>query len=302
MDTAGRQPNLAFEGEDSFDMTGQNLASHRRIAGKALTVLTMVFAAAVVLPLAWVLVGVFQRGAEALVFPDIFTQLPPPPGLSGGGVGHAIIGTLMTLGVAIAISVPFGVLAAVYLAEFGRGTKLAYLVKFSANVLAGVPSILMGLFAYTVVVLPTGTFSAFAGGVALAVLMLPIIIRATEEALLLVPNEMRWAATGIGATRFQTVSRIVLPAALSSIITGVVLSVAQAAGSAAPLLFTAFNNNFWSTDLWRPVATMPVLIYFFSIIPYQASQQLGWAAALVLLVIVLLFSILARYFSRKKVI
>ncbi|TVP63050.1 MAG: phosphate ABC transporter permease PstA [Leptolyngbya sp. LCM1.Bin17] len=302
MDTAGNKPNLAFEGGDSFDVTRQSLSSHRYLTGKVLTVLTMVFAATVVIPLIWVLTSVFQKGVEALVFPDIFTQLPPPPGLSGGGVGHAIIGTLMTLGVAIAISVPFGVLAAVYLAEFGRGTKLAYLVKFSANVLTGVPAILMGLFAYTVVVLPTGTFSAFSGGVALSVLMLPIIIRATEEALLLVPNEMRLAATGIGATRFQTISRIVLPAALTSIVTGVVLAVARAAGEAAPLLFTAFNNNFWSTDLWGPVATMPVLIYFFSIIPYKASQQLGWAAALVLLGIVLLFSVLARYFSKKKVI
>jgi phosphate transport system permease protein len=296
------KPNLAFEGNDSFDMTGHGLATHRRIAGKALTVLTMVFAAIVVVPLIWVLISVFSKGAEALVFPDIFTQLPPPPGLSEGGVGHAILGTLMTLGVAIAISVPFGVLAAVYLAEFGRGTKLAYVVKFSCNVLTGVPAILMGLFAYSVVVIPMGSFSAFSGGVALSVLMLPIIIRATEEALLLVPNEMRLAATGIGATRFQTVIQVVLPAAITSIVTGVVLAVARAAGEAAPLLFTAFNNNFWSTDLWQPVSTMPVLIYFFSIIPYRASQQLAWAAALVLLAIVLLFSIIARYFSKKKVI
>lgn len=296
------KPNLAFEGNDSFDMTGHGLATHRRIAGKALTVLTMVFAAIVVVPLIWVLISVFRKGAAALVFPDIFTELPPPPGLSEGGVGHAILGTLMTLGVAIAISVPFGVLAAVYLAEFGRGTKLAYLVKFSCNVLTGVPAILMGLFAYSVVVIPMGSFSAFSGGVALSVLMLPIIIRATEEALLLVPNEMRLAATGIGATRFQTVIQVVLPAAITSIVTGVVLAVARAAGEAAPLLFTAFNNNFWSTDLWQPVSTMPVLIYFFSIIPYRASQQLAWAAALVLLAIVLLFSIIARYFSKKKVI
>jgi phosphate transport system permease protein len=301
MDTAGRQPNLPLDSEASFDMTGQGMASHRRIAGKVLTILTMVFAAIVVVPLIWVLISVFQKGVEALVFPDIFTQLPPAPGLSGGGVGHAIIGTLMTLGVGMAISVPFGVLAAVYLAEFGRGTKFAYLVKFSANVLTGVPAILMGLFAYTVVVLPTGSFSAFSGGVALSVLMLPIIIRATEEALLLVPNGTRLASTGLGATQFQTVMKVVLPAALTSIISGVVLAVARAAGEAAPLLFTAFNNNFWSTDLWGPVATMPVLIYFFSIIPYKASQQLAWAAALVLLAIVLLFSVLARYFSRRKV-
>ncbi|MFQ4138379.1 phosphate ABC transporter permease PstA [Nodosilinea sp. PGN35] len=281
-------------------MTGAALAPHRRITGKVLTVMTMVFAAAVVIPLLWVLVSVFQKGVNAFVFPDLFTRLPPPPGLSEGGVGHAIVGTLMTLGIGTAISVPFGVLAAVYLAEFGRGTRLAYLVKFSCNVLTGVPAILMGLFAYSIIVRPMGSFSAFAGGVALAVLMLPIIIRSTEEALLLVPNEMRLASTGIGATRFQTVVQIVLPAAVTSIITGIVLGVARAAGEAAPLLFTAFNNNFWANDIWQPVATLPVLIYFFSIIPYKASQELAWAAALVLLAVVLIFSVTARFLSRKQ--
>lgn len=299
MDTANTGPDAAYATDD-FDMTRQALASHRRITGKALTVLTMVFAAAVVLPLIWVLISVFQKGVNALVFPDIFTELPPPPSLSGGGFGHAIVGTLMTLGIGTAISVPFGVLAAVYLAEFGRGTRLAYLVKFSCNVLTGVPAILMGLFAYSIVVIPNGSFSAFSGGVALGVLMLPIIIRATEEALLLVPNEMRLASTGIGATRFQTVIQIVLPAAITGIVTGIVLAVARAAGEAAPLLFTAFNNNFWATDIWQPVATLPVLIYFFSIIPYKASQELSWAAALVLLAIVLIFSVTARFFSRKQ--
>lgn len=287
--------------DQKFELTVASLATHRRLFGNAMTITTMVFAAIVVIPLIWVLISVFEKGVKALKFPDIFTKLPPPPGLSEGGVGHAIIGTLMTLGIGTAIAVPFGVLAAVYLAEFGRGGKLAYFVKFSANVLTGVPAILMGLFAYSVVVVRTGGgFSAFSGGVALAVLMLPIIIRSAEEALLLVPNEMRLAATGIGATRFQTIAQIVLPTAATGIVTGVVLAVARAAGEAAPLLFTSFNNNFWATDIWQPVATMPVLIYFFSIIPYKASQELAWAAALVLLAIVLLFSITARFFSRKQ--
>ncbi len=299
MDTANIGPDVAY-GTDDFDMTGAALATHRRITGKVMTVLTMVFAAAVVVPLLWVLTSVFQKGLNAFVFPDLFTKLPPPPGLSEGGVGHAIVGTLMTLGIGTAISVPFGILAAVYLAEFGRGTKLAQIVKFSCNVLTGVPAILMGLFAYSIIVVPTRSFSAFSGGVALAVLMLPIIIRSTEEALLLVPNEMRLASTGVGATRFQTIAQIVLPAAVTAIITGIVLGVARAAGEAAPLLFTAFNNNFWATDIWQPVATLPVLIYFFSIIPYKASQELAWAAALVLLGIVLIFSIAARFFSRKQ--
>ncbi len=292
--------SVASSTDSGFDISEKTMAPHRRIMGRVLTILTMVFAAAVIIPLIWVLVSVFQKGINSLIFPDIFTKLPPPPGLSEGGFGHAIIGTLMTLGIGTLISVPFGVIAAIYLAEFGRGTRLAYLVKFSCNVLTGVPAILCGLFAYAIVVMPLGSFSAFSGGVALAVLMLPIIIRSTEEALLLVPNELRLAAMGIGATKFETIVQIVLPAALTSIITGIVLSVARAAGEAAPLLFTSFNNNFWDTNVWEPVATLPVLIYFFSIIPYKASQSLAWAAALMLLSIVLLFSILARYLSRQK--
>ena len=299
MDNSAKQPAFGYKGND-FDISQKTMAAHRRLTGQVLTVLTMVFAATVVVPLLWVLISVFEKGVSSLVFPDIFTKLPPPPGLSEGGFGHAIVGTLMTLGVGTLISVPFGVIAAIYLAEFGRGTKLAYFVKFSCNVLTGVPAILCGLFAYSIVVTPLRSFSAFSGGVALAVLMLPIIIRSTEEALLLVPNELRLAATGIGATRFETVIQIVLPAALTSIVTGVVLSVARASGEAAPLLFTSFNNNFWATNVWEPVSTLPVLIYFFSIIPYKASQSLAWAAALILLSMVLLFSILARFFSRKK--
>ena len=293
------QPSLASEG-DNFDISNQQMNPQRLITGNFLTVLSMVFAAVIVGPLLWVLFSVFERGVDALVFPDVFTELPPPPGLSDGGFGHAIIGTLMVLGIAISIAVPVGVLAAIYLAEFGRGTKLAYFVKFSANVLSGIPAIMCGLFAYSVVVRRFGSFSAFSGGVALAVLMLPYIIRATEEALLLVPNEMRLAARGIGATQFQTITKIVLPAALTSIVTGVVLATARAAGEAAPLLFTAFNNNFWATSVWEPTSTMPVLIYFFAIIPYQASQSLAWAASLVLLAMVMTFSILARLLTRKK--
>ncbi|WP_017306656.1 phosphate ABC transporter permease PstA [Spirulina subsalsa] len=283
-----------------FDLSKKSVALHRRILSITLTSLTFIFTSAILIPLFMVVINVSARGVNQLKFPDTFTQLPPPPGLTEGGFGHAIIGTLITLAIASAIAVPFGILSAIYLAEFGRGSKIAYLVKFSANVLTGVPAILCGLFAYSIVVMPMGGFSAFSGGVALAVLMLPIIVRATEEALLLVPNEMRQAAIGVGSTRFQMVISIVIPAALPAIITGVVLALARAAGEAAPLLFTAFNNNFWSTDPSRPVATLPVLIYFFSIIPYKASQDLAWAAAMVLVAIVLIFSIVARLAGKQK--
>ncbi|TVQ18217.1 MAG: phosphate ABC transporter permease PstA [Leptolyngbya sp. DLM2.Bin15] len=282
------------------DLTSSSVSGNRNRVGTILTIVSGVFVAFIIIPLLLVLWDVGGRGLPLLFNTDLYTELPPPPGLEDGGFGHAIIGSLMTLGIAAAISFPVGVLAAVYLAEFGRGTRIAYLVKFSANVLTGVPAILIGLFAYTIVVRPLGSFSAFSGGVALGVLMLPIVIRSTEEALLLVPNEMRQAATGIGATRFQTITRIIIPAAMSAIVTGLILSLARAAGEAAPLLFTAFNNSFWNTDPMRPIATLPVLIYFFSIIPYKPQQDLAWAAAVVLLIIVLTASLLARFFSRAK--
>ncbi|PIG92741.1 phosphate ABC transporter permease PstA [Gloeocapsopsis sp. IPPAS B-1203] len=264
-----------------------------------MTILTGAFTILTIVPLAALVWDVARQGIGRLGIQS-FTELPPPPGLEEGGFGNAILGTLITLGIAAAISVPFGVLAAVYLSEFGRGTRLAYGVKFATNVLAGVPAILAGLFAYTVVVLTTGGFSAFAGGVALSVVMMPIVVRATEEGLLLVPQEMRQAAIGVGATNFQTISRIVIPAALPSIATAVTLALARAGGEAAPLLFTALNNNFWSTDLWAPIATLPVLIYFYAIIPYKAQQEIAWAAALVLLGIVLIVSISSRLLARQR--
>ncbi|KPQ34158.1 MAG: ABC-type phosphate uptake system permease component PstA [Phormidium sp. OSCR] len=281
------------------DLTSGAISGNRALLGKVLTVVSGICAALLMIPLVLLLIDILRKGFSRMG-PELFTELPPPPGLTEGGVGHAIIGSIMTLSLGAAISFPIGVLAAVYLAEFGRGTRVAYLIKFSANVLTGVPAILIGLFAYSVVVIPLGYFSAFSGGVALGVLMLPIVIRSTEESLLLVPSEMRQAAIGIGATRFQTIMKITLPAALPAIVTGLVLALARAAGEAAPLLFTAFNNSFWSTNPAEPVATLPVLIYFFAIIPYKAQQELAWAAALVLIVIVLISSLLGRFFIRAK--
>jgi phosphate transport system permease protein len=274
--------------------------SSKTIFSVAMTAIAGLFTLLVLAPLVAVVYEVAREGLPLLSL-DLFTELPPPPGLTEGGFGHAIIGTLMTLGVGIAFSAPMGILAAIYLSEFARGTKLAYWIRFSANVLTGVPAILAGLFSYSLVVAATGSFSAFAGGVGLAVLMLPIVMRTAEEGLLLIPQEVRQAAIGIGATRFQMVLSIILPVALPAIATAVTLAVARAAGEAAPLLFTALNNNFWSTDLFAPIATLPVLIYFFSIIPYKAQQELAWAAALVLLAIVLVISIIARVMARKKV-
>lgn len=285
---------------NKIDLTRSARTPFRSYFDFFMTILTGAFTILTIIPLAALVWDVARQGINRLGI-ESFTELPPPPGLEEGGFGNAILGTLITLGIAALISVPFGVLAAVYLSEFGRGTRLAYGVKFATNVLAGVPAILAGLFAYTVVVLTTGGFSAFAGGVALSVVMMPIVVRATEEGLLLVPQEMRQAAIGVGATNFQTISRVVIPAALPSIATAVTLALARAGGEAAPLLFTALNNNFWSTDLWAPIATLPVLIYFYAIIPYRAQQEIAWAAALVLLGIVLIVSISSRLLARQRI-
>jgi len=284
---------------ERMNLTRSARTPFRKIFGVAMTALAAVFTILTLIPLVAIVYDVAREGIKQLGW-NSFTELPPPPGLTEGGFGNAIIGTLITLGIAAAFSVPFGILAAIYLSEFGRGTRIAYVVKFTSNVLAGVPAILCGLFAYSLIVLTTGSFSAFAGGVALAVLMVPIVLRTTEEGLLLVPQEVRQAAIGIGATKFQTITRIVLPAALPAIATAVTLSLARAGGEAAPLLFTALNNNFWSTDPFGPIATLPVLIYFYAIIPFKAQQEIAWAAALVLLGIILIVSISSRLLTRQK--
>ncbi|WP_254721800.1 phosphate ABC transporter permease PstA [Kovacikia minuta] len=256
-------------------------------------------AALALIPLFAVLIYVFIQGAARLG-PDLFTQLPPPPLVKGGGFGNAFMGTLLMVGIAALISIPFGVLAAIFLAEFARDTKLSDAVDFCTNVLSGVPSIVIGVFAYSIVVLTTGTFSAVAGGVALAVLMLPTIVKTATEALESVPTEFRQASVGLGATRFQTVAGVVLPAALSAIVTGVMLAVARAAGETAPLIFTALFNQYWPRGIWEPTASLAVLVFNFAIVPYKNQQQLAWAAALVLVLMVLIASILARWVTRKR--
>jgi phosphate transport system permease protein len=254
-----------------------------------------------VIPLFAVLIFVALRGFSR-INPDIFVKLPPPPGLSGGGIANAIIGTFITVGLATAIAVPIGVLAAIYLSEFSGGNKVAQAIRFATNVLAGVPSIIAGIFAYGLLV-ATGIlgFSAIAGGVALAVLMLPTIIRTSDEALQIVPQDVRWAATGIGAYNYQTVLKIVLPAAIPSILTGVTLAIARAAGETAPLIFTALFSNFWPKGLFEPIATLSVLVYNFAIVPFKPQQELAWAASLILVALVLITSVTARWVTRKQV-
>ncbi|NDJ19814.1 phosphate ABC transporter permease PstA [Myxacorys almedinensis] len=273
--------------------------SPRTLFASAMTVLSIFFTLLALIPLVAVLAYVLANGLSRL---DVaaFTQLPPAPGLGGGGFGNALLGTLLTVAIAAVISIPFGVVAAIYLSEFGRDTRLADWVNFFTNVLSGVPSIVIGAFAYAVVVLTTGTFSAVAGGVALAILMLPTIVRTAAEALESVPNDFRQASIGLGATRLQTTLKIVFPAAVPAILTGIMLAIARAAGETAPVLFTASFSQYWNTTIWQPTATLSRLVFSFATAPYPGQQELAWTASLVLVALVLVTSILARLVTQRR--
>lgn len=272
----------------------------RALFDRGMTVLSFVFTAFAIIPLFSVLIYVLVRGFASLS-PSIFTELPGPTGTPGGGFGNAIQGTLLMVGIASLISVPFGVLSGIFLSEYSRDDKgLVQLARFGVNVLAGVPSIVIGVFAYGVVVLTTKTFSAFAGGFALAILMLPIIVRTTEEALKLVPWELRLGSLGLGANRFDTIARVVVPAALPGIITGVMLSVSRAAGETAPLIFTALFSQYWIEKVDQPTASLAVLIFNYATTPYADLQQKAWGASLLLLILVLIISIAARIVFRRR--
>jgi phosphate transport system permease protein len=265
-------------------------------------------------PLIAVLSYVIIQGFSSLR-PSIFFELPPIPSslpsAPVGGFGNAIIGTMLMVGLGTLISVPVGVLAAIYLTEFSSG-KLSQWIRFATNVLSGIPSIIAGVFAYGVAVaspwfgfLFTGKFqplgySAIAGGVALAILMLPIIIRTTDEALQLVTDDLRQAAVGIGATNFQTVMSVVVPAALPAIVTGTTLAVARASGETAPLIFTALFSTFWPRDLTQPTASLAVLVYNFATTTFENQKSLAWAASLILVLMVLITSIIARLATNRK--
>jgi phosphate transport system permease protein len=254
-----------------------------------------------VLPLVLLLSYVLIKGGSLLSL-GLLTELPPPPGLDGGGIANAIIGTLIVTLIACLISIPVGIGGGIFLSEYSSQGWFSHFVRFGTNVLAGVPSIICGVFVYGLIVSTRvfwgQSYSAFAGGVALSVLMLPTVIKTTDEALKLVPQELRWGAFGVGASHFVTITRIVLPAALTPIATGVVLAIARAAGETAPLIFTALFSPFWPEGLLQPVATMSVLIFNFAIMPYDAQISLAWAASFVLVIMILGANLFARWLAR----
>jgi phosphate transport system permease protein len=251
-----------------------------------------------VIPLFSVLAYVTAKGISGLSW-DFFTQLPKPVGETGGGFGNALAGTLLLVGLACGVGIPIGVLAGVYLSEFGD-SRFGKAVRFSADVMSGVPSIAVGVFVYTLVVLSMRRFSALAGGIALGILMLPTITRTTEELLKLVPDALREAGLALGIPKWRVILSVVLRTGAPGIATGIMLAVARAAGETAPLLFTAFNNRFWSAGLDKPIASLPVQIFTYAVSPYEQWHQQAWAAALLLIATVLVLNVGARMLTSSR--
>lgn len=271
--------------------------SRRRAVSAVMTGVSVAAVIVALVPLAMVLFFVVSQGVQALSL-DFFTQAPKPVGEPGGGMGNAIVGTLILCGLGALIAIPIGIMSGVFVAEYPQ-TRLASIVRFAADTLNGVPSIVIGVFVYAIAVLPFRQFSALAGGIALGVMMIPIITRTTEELLRLVPSSLREGALALGATRGRAVMTVVLPAALPGIITGIMLALARIAGETAPLLFTAFGNRFWSTDLTQPIGALTVQVYAYAISPYEDWHRQAWAGSLVLVTIILTCSILARLATRR---
>lgn len=271
----------------------------RKITDRAAKIAAVLGAAVGIVFLVWILSEVVIRGASALNL-DFFTQLPPSPGESGGGLGNAVLGTLLiSLGAAV-LGVPAGVMAGIYLAEYGSGTRFGALVSFMVNVMMGIPSIIAGLFVYTFLVVSVGHFSGYAGAVSLAFLMLPIVARTTADMMALVPNALRESALALGAPRWRVVTQIVARAAKAGLLTGILLAVARVSGETAPLLFTALNSPYWPHTLSGPTANLTVTIFNYAMSPYQNWQQAAWGASFVITLGVLGVNLVSRFFLRRS--
>jgi phosphate transport system permease protein len=266
--------------------------AHRRALNLFILAASVAATATGLLLLVWILWTLVSYGSSALS-PRLFTQMTPPPG-EAGGLLNAIVGSLLTTGMGTAISTPIGILAGTYLAEFGAGARLAAIIRFINDILLSAPSILIGLFIFEVAVVPVGHFSAWAGALALAIIAVPVVVRTTEDMLRLVPTDLREAAVALGAPRWKVVVKISYRAARAGIITGILLAFARISGETAPLLFTALNNQFWSTNLNAPMANLPIVIFQFAMSPYEDWQRLAWAGALLITGSILALSIIAR--------
>jgi phosphate transport system permease protein len=294
MSTATERQAAELESSLSF-----SLKNSRTLGDRLLTMLAFGLTAFALFPLFSVLFMLLVRGGEVLS-PRLLVELTPGAGMAGGGIGNALLGTLVVVVVGSLLSLPVGLLSAIYLAEYAGDSKLATVVRFAGKVLTGMPSILAGVFAYAIVVATTGSFSAFAGGVAISVLMVPTVMLTAEQALKGVPERMRLAALGMGATRTETVLHVVVPTALPGILTGVMLALARAAGETAPLLFTALFSDYWfEGSLGAPIASLAVMIYNFSGSPFPELTKLAWAGSLVLVCVVLVLNVTAQIIIRR---
>ena len=274
-------------------MSGRFTSTRRKITNAVMLSLTGLCALFTVGVLFFILGYLFWNGGRSLNI-SFFTQLPKPVGETGGGMANAIVGSFKVLALAMALGFPLGFLAGVYLSEYSRGFLPGFL-RYMTDLLNGVPSIVMGVLVYTLIVLPTRHFSAYAGGVALGIIMVPIAVRSTEEFLRGVPNNLREGAMALGASKWWSIVSVVIPAAASGIITAVMLGLARVAGETAPLLFTAFGNRFWAHGWNEPTSTLPVMIYTYAISPYEDWHRQAWAAGFVLLVSIFVINIVARF-------
>jgi phosphate transport system permease protein len=272
----------------------------RHLTSATMSAVSGLAALLVITPLVLIFAFLLAQGASAINV-AFFTQLPKPVGEVGGGMANAIVGTLILLGLAALFGLPIGILGGIYLAE-STDRRMPRVVRFLADLLNGVPSIVIGIFAYALVVRPLKHFSAFAGGIALAVIMLPIVLRTTEEMIRLVPSSLREAGLALGLPEWKVILRVVLPTARAGIITGVMVAVARVAGETAPLLFTAFGNRFWHQSLGQPIAALPLQIFAYAIAPYDDWHRQAWAGALVLIALVVLVSLAARFATRGRLL
>ena len=269
----------------------------RAIKNKLFTFVIVLSAAIVLIPLFMIIQFVFRQGASSLSL-SFFTELPKPVGELGGGMLHAILGTTYIVILGVLIAVPIGVTCGIYLSEFSK-SKISKTLKVTVDLMSGIPSIVIGIFAYLMVVVPLKSFSALAGGVALSIIMLPIIVKTSEEILKLVPNHLREAGLALGLPRWKVIFFIILKGSIANLLTGIILAVSRAAGETAPLLFTAFGNMYLSFNIKEPMATLPVQIYTYAISPFKDWQRQAWAGAFVLMVLILSMNLFARYFLSK---
>jgi phosphate transport system permease protein len=270
----------------------------RKANNLLMTALMVAATLSVLVPLAFIFVHIIKMGLSSISL-DFFTQIPKPTGETGGGMANGMLGSAVMIAMASLLGLPIGIFGAVYLAEYG-GSRISTIIRFAADVLSGIPSIITGMVAYTLLVVPMKGFSALAGSVALAMIMIPIVLRTTEEQLKMVPGSLREASLALGVPLWRTSLKVTLRSAMTGVMTGILLAIARVAGETAPLLFTALGNQFWSRKLTEPMAAMPLQIFSFAISPYEDWHRLAWAGALVLVTVMFSLSLAARYFGRNR--